>query len=72
VDVPLPARLVLPNMLLRPVRTPTVRLQFASSESEPRLIGEAAEQWLTRFDVPPDQLMAYKAKLLDEPKLDSR
>lgn len=69
VDQPLPARLVLPNMLLKPVRTPTVRLQFASAGSEPRLIGEAAEQWLARFDVPPDQLMAYKAKLLDEPKL---
>jgi hypothetical protein len=72
VDEPLPARLVLPDMLLKPVRTPTVRLQYASSESEPRLIGEAAAQWLARFDVPPEQLMAYKAKLLDEPKLDSR
>jgi hypothetical protein len=72
VDQPLPARLVLPDMLLRPVRTPTVSLQFASAGSEPRLIGEAEEQWLARLDVPPDQLMAYKAKLLDEPKLDSR
>ncbi|KQV41127.1 type VI immunity family protein [Massilia sp. Root335] len=72
VDEPLPARLVLPDMLLRPVRMPTVHLQYASAGSEPRLIGEAAAQWLTRLDVPPDQLMAYKAKLLDEPKLDSR
>ena len=62
--------MVLPNMLLQPIRTPTVRLQYASSESEPRLIGAAAEQWLKRFDVQSDQLMAYKAKLLDEPKLD--
>jgi len=69
-DEPPPARMVLPNMLLQPIRTPTVRLQYASSESEPRLIGVTAEQWLKRFDTPPDQLMAYKAKLLDEPKLD--
>jgi hypothetical protein len=71
VDQPLPARLVLPNMLFKPVRSPTVQLHYASSESEPRLIGWAAEQWLTRFDVPEDELMAYKGRLLDEPKLSS-
>lgn len=68
-DVPLPARMVLPDMLLQPIRTPTVRLHYAAANSEPRLIGLGAEQWLTRFDVPPDELMAYKAKLLEEPKL---
>lgn len=68
-DLPLPARMVLPNMLLQPIQTPTVRLHYAAANSEPRLIGLAAEQWLTRFDVPPDELMAHKAKLLDEPKL---
>jgi hypothetical protein len=67
-EVP-PARLVLPDMLLQPVRTPTVRLHYASSESEPRLMGLAAEQWLARLDAPPDQLMAYKAQLLKEPKI---
>ncbi|RYF48263.1 MAG: hypothetical protein EOO38_10480, partial [Cytophagaceae bacterium] len=35
-------------------------------------IGWSAEQWLTRFDVPSDELMAYKAKLLDEPRLEVR
>ncbi len=70
VDAPLPARMVLPNMILQPIRTPTVRLQYAAANTEPRLIGLAAEQWLTRFDVPPGELMAYKVKLLDEPKLD--
>ena len=68
-DEPIPARLVLPNMLLQPIRTPDVQLHYASSESEPRLIGWAADQWLKRFDVPPEQLMAYKAQLLKEPKI---
>jgi hypothetical protein len=68
-DAPLPARLVLPAMLLLPIRMPKVRLHYASADSEPRLIGQAAAHWLTRLDVPADQLMAYKAKLLDEPKL---
>lgn len=71
-DVPRPARLVLPNMLLKPVRTPSVRLHYASADSEPRLIGAAAEAWLTRFDVPSNELMTYKARLLDEPNLDQR
>lgn len=71
-DEDLPARLVLPDMLLQPVRAPAVRLHYASSESEPRLIGLAAEKWLRRFDVPPEQLMAYKAKLLNEPKIPAR
>lgn len=31
--------------------------------------GHAAAQWLARFDVPPEELLAYKAKLLTEPKL---
>lgn len=72
VDDPVPARLVLPDMLLRPLRAPTVRMHYASAESEPRLIGAAAERWLTRFDVPPARLLDYKAKLLTEPKLSVR
>jgi hypothetical protein len=69
VDDQLPARLVLPDMLLRPLRAPTVRMHYASAQSEPRLIGAAAERWLTRFDVPPELLLDYKARLLQEPRL---
>jgi len=68
-NAPLPALLVLPNMLLQSIRTPQVGLHYASANSESRLIGWAATQWLQRFDVPVEQLMAFKAKLLDEPKL---
>lgn len=39
-----------------------------STVPAPRLIGWGAEQWLKRFDIEDDQLLAYKAKLLDEPK----
>jgi hypothetical protein len=68
-DAPLPARMVLPNMLLQHIRTPTVRLQYAAANSEPRLIGLAAEQWLTRFDVPAEEILIYKERLLAEPTL---
>ena len=68
-DAPLPARMVLPNMLLQHIRTPTVRLQYAAANSEPRLIGLAAEQWLARFDVSADEIMRYKERLLAEPTL---
>jgi hypothetical protein len=66
---PNPARLVLPNTLLKGVRTPKIDLHNASKHGEPRLIGWGAEQWLKRFDIEDDELMAYKAKLLGEPKL---
>jgi len=69
IDAPLPARMVLPDMVLQSIRTPEVRLHYASAESEPRLIGKSAELWLTRFDVPEEQLLAFKAQLLTEPKL---
>ncbi|WP_337878215.1 type VI immunity family protein, partial [Caldimonas sp.] len=65
-DQPKPARLVLPNMLFKELRAPKVSLHYASKDGEPRLIGWGAEQWLKRFDVPEDELMAYKARLLDE------
>jgi hypothetical protein len=68
-DQPKPARLVLPNMLFKELRAPKVSLHYASKEGEPRLAGWGAEQWLQRFDVPEDEVLAYKAKLLDEPKL---
>ncbi len=66
---PKPARLVLPNMLFRQVRAPSLSAHIASKQGEPRLVGWGAEQWLKRFDVSDDELMAYKAKLLGEPKL---
>jgi hypothetical protein len=64
-----PARLVLPNMLLKEVRAPIVSLHYGSKDGEPRLNGWAAEQWLKRFDIDAAELMTYKTKLLDEPKL---
>lgn len=68
-DQPKPARLVLPNMLFKEVRTQKVSLHYASKEGEPRLLGWGAEQWLQRFDIDDKELLSYKAKLLDEPKL---
>lgn len=68
-DQPKPARLVLPNMLFKELRASKVSLHYASQEGESRLIGWGAEQWLKRFDIEDDELLAYKAKLLDEPKL---
>ncbi|CDG81628.1 gp49 [Janthinobacterium agaricidamnosum NBRC 102515 = DSM 9628] len=66
---PKPARLVLPNMLLKEVRAPKISVHYASKNGEPRIIGWAAEQWLKRFDISEDDLLSYKTKLLDEPKL---
>ena len=61
---------VLPNMLLKDVRsTDLFDLHGSSADGEPRIRGAAADQWFARFDVPPEELLAYKAKLLDEPKL---
>ena len=45
-DEPKPARLVLPNMLLKPLRTQKVELHYASKDGEPRIIGWGAQQWL--------------------------
>lgn len=64
-----PALLVLPDMLLKPLRAPQVRLHFASAGSEFRLIGQAAEEWLERLDIEETKLLDYKAQLLREPKL---
>jgi hypothetical protein len=69
-DDPLPAAYVLPNNMLKEVRVPEIGdLHYGSKDGEPRIVGKAAEDWLARFDVPEDQLLAYKAKLLNEPKL---
>ncbi len=70
IDQPKPARLVLPNMMFKNVRMPQIgSLHRDSSVGEPRITGWSAEQWLKRFDIEEDELMAYKARLLDEPKL---
>jgi hypothetical protein len=67
---PKPAMYVLPNKALRAVRVEKIEsLHQGSMDGEPRLTGAAAERWLQRFDVPETELLAYKAKLLDEPKL---
>ena len=46
-----------------------ISLHYGSKDGEPRLTGLAAKEWLTRFDVPDEDLIHYKAKLLGEPKL---
>lgn len=67
---PKPARLVLPNMLFKEVRTPEIGwIHHGSKDGELRLVGWGAEQWLKRFDIEEGELLAYKAKLLEEPKL---
>ena len=69
-DDPKPACYVLPNMLLQDVRCKQMYDLHAGSKSgEPRIRAHAAAQWLARFDVPPEELLSFKAKLLDEPKL---
>jgi hypothetical protein len=65
-----PAIYVLPNMALRKIRIEEIEsLHQGSVNGEPRLSGAAAERWLRRFDMPDDELLLYKAKLLNEPKL---
>ncbi|MFP5393448.1 MAG: type VI immunity family protein, partial [Gammaproteobacteria bacterium] len=67
---PLPALFVLPNMAFKEVRIEKIEtLHYPSQHGEPRLVGWAAEQWIRRFDVPDDQVMSFKSKLLHEPKL---
>jgi len=65
-----PATYVLPDMVLRKIRVPEIdSLHDFPNDGEPRLAGAAATRWLTRFDVPQSELLAYKAKLLGEPRL---
>jgi hypothetical protein len=69
-DDPKPACYVLPNMLLQDMRCKQMYdLHAGSAAGEPRIRGDAAARWLARFDVPPEELLSFKAKLLDEPKL---
>ena len=65
-----PSIYVLPNMALRKIRIAELgSLHQGSADGEPRLHGAPAERWLTRFDIPEEELLAYRAKLLKEPKL---
>lgn len=67
---PKPSIYVLPAMALKEVRLMAdLSLHYGSKDGEPRLTGLAAKEWLTRFDVPDEELMHYKTKLLNEPKL---
>jgi hypothetical protein len=65
-----PAIYVLPNMTFQKFRVPEIEsLHQGSFNGEPRLYDAAAEDWLTRFDIPDSELLAYQAKLLTEPRL---
>ena len=67
---PLPSIYVLPNMALKAIRMTEIgTFHEGSKDGEPRLVGWAADQWLKRFDIPAEELLTYKTKLLDEPKL---
>lgn len=69
-DDPQPACYVLPNMLLKDIRCKELfDLHGGSAFGEPRIRGAAADKWFARFDVPEEELLSFKAKLLDEPKL---
>ena len=67
---PRPAIYVLPNMALKDIRMTEIGgFHYGSKDGEPRLVGWAADQWLKRFDIENNELLDYKSKLLDEPKL---
>jgi hypothetical protein len=67
---PRPAIYVLPNMALKDIRMTEIGgFHYGSKDGEPRLVGWAADQWLKRFDIEYGELLNYKTKLLDEPKL---
>ncbi|MEJ7806369.1 MAG: type VI immunity family protein [Telluria sp.] len=69
-DDPHPACYVLPNMLLKDVRSTNMgSFHGGSASGEARIRGAAAARWMERFDVPREELLSVKAKLLDEPKL---
>jgi hypothetical protein len=57
-------------MIFRKIRMLQIQsLHYGSRDGEPRLCDAAAEDWLTRFDIPASELLAYQAKLLTEPRL---
>ncbi|RIJ85167.1 hypothetical protein RSP822_17160 [Ralstonia solanacearum] len=70
VELGLPPAYVLTNNALKAARIPEFETFHGTShDGEPRIMGAAADAWLRRLDVEPDEILAYKAKLLNEPKL---
>ena len=68
----LPANYVLVNQVLKDVRVDTLwQLQIGLGGTEAPLYKSAAsgDRWLRRYDVSADQLLAYKAALLELPSL---
>jgi hypothetical protein len=67
---PKPAIYVLPHMLFKDVIADDIKgLHNASVSGEPRMNESETRDWMQRFEVPDSELMAYRAKLLGEPKL---
>ncbi|WP_027705821.1 type VI immunity family protein [Zymobacter palmae] len=66
---PLPATYVLPNMLLKPFRAEDCTIHLNTGLTPLIATKEARSAWLSRFDVPEDQLDVYKAKLTKMPCL---
>jgi hypothetical protein len=67
---PKPATYVLPYMLFKPVIADNIKgFHGASVNGEPKMNEAEANDWMERFDVPEVEVMAYRTKLLSEPKL---
>lgn len=72
VELGLPPAYVLVNHALKAARIPAFEtFHGMSHDGEPRIMGAAADAWLRRLDVAPDELLSHKARLLNEPKLDA-
>ncbi|MGU7774003.1 type VI immunity family protein [Burkholderia sp. MR1-5-21] len=68
-----PANYVILNAAVKAVRVPTVwQLQVGQAGSASPFFATTAESddWLRRYDVPDEQLVEYKAKLLQTPALE--
>ena len=64
-----PATYVLPNMVFKPNRTEYCTIHY-NTQRTPLITGSpAVELWLSRFDVPDEQLIEYKHKLTQMPVL---
>lgn len=70
----LPANYLIANHALKDVRVETLwQLQIGLGGTQASLYKSpaAGDRWLCRYDVPSDQLLAYKAALLELPTLAS-
>jgi hypothetical protein len=57
-------------MLFKPVIADNIKgFHGASVNGEPKMNEAEANDWMERFDVPEVEVMAYRTKLLSEPKL---